>query len=72
MSPLGSPAMLLSHDPIEVGCDDDPELVGVVSCPRLEVLSYLARVSYHAGEGRMETYSDDFEVLHEARLRTCK
>jgi hypothetical protein len=39
MSPFGSPAMLLSHDPIEVGSDDEAEVVVAVSWPRLEVLS---------------------------------
>jgi hypothetical protein len=40
ISPLGSPAMLLSHDPIEVGSDDEAEVVVAVSWPRLEVLSW--------------------------------
>lgn len=31
ISPLGSPAMLLSQEPTEVGSEGEPELVGEVS-----------------------------------------
>jgi hypothetical protein len=40
ISPLGSPAMLFSHEPIEVGEEEELEVVGEVLWPRLEVLSW--------------------------------
>lgn len=47
--------MSLSHEPTEVGSEDEPEVVGEVSWPRLEVLSWLIEVScccVIAGGGR--------------------
>lgn len=72
ISPLGSPAMSLSHEPTEVGSEDEPEVVGEVSWPRLEVLSYLLRLVAVLLKGMMRAYSDDIKVLHEIRLRTCE
>jgi hypothetical protein len=68
-------AMLLKNEPIpdevEVGVEPEVVVVGIKSCPSVEVLSYEKSDSGCRRE-RQETYSDDMIFFHESWLVACE